>query len=302
LPLDSVGFNLERGAVVVELEVLNASSTNGYRRLLNFVIDTGAFNTVIDSSFVSELGLRTDRPHPISGLGGDVSGLLTYGLGLRFPGLGLVTPIAVVSTPLGHLSSPTGLRIDGVIANDILNNYCVELSYRDQRMDLYGPDDVGHWDGWVGLDLYLECARWYLGEGPLVGTFDCFTTVCRPRVDASISCDGRSISGKFVIDSGLSAAIMISRHGLASNPWLARRPCSSDVTSGWAGSEDLASYEIDSLTLGSCHFQRPKIQVRNAPVPGDTIGLIGGDALRQMRNVVVATVARKLFVCAGSHP
>ena len=99
------------------------------RRSYQFILDTGASGTVVSRQLAQREGLAmAGKRTRAVGAGGRLAAHMAP---LKVLRLGTVEvrdlPVAVVD--LARLGGDTGLRIDGVIGNDVLSHYRVVIDY-----------------------------------------------------------------------------------------------------------------------------------------------------------------------------
>ena len=122
------------GLLLVPVQVNNTFSGN-------FLIDTGADNTLLAHAMANDLGINKDTPGallnlPIGGIGGLDDGVLLV------PSVTLQTPFerkrfeTLMSIELTGMSSLIQTELSGVIGYDMLRNYRVTLDYQRAEIRL----------------------------------------------------------------------------------------------------------------------------------------------------------------------
>lgn len=135
-------FRYRRGHVWVKLSV------NG-EPPAEFILDTGAFNTCLDRSYASTLGLSGEGEHVASGVGG----YDTFGF-TKLHSLGWATAAGVgvevkdlragVIELQDALSSSEWGRTAGLLGYDVLSRFTLELDFDRQVLVLHDPATYKH--------------------------------------------------------------------------------------------------------------------------------------------------------------
>lgn len=187
-PVLSAPFELVGSYIILRVQV------NGSRPL-SFLLDTGASESVIDTSRATQLGLALKGGEPGLVLGGAAEAALAQDVHWKlaqanvdftfnFPEM-----IAVdLSTPRAAL----GHDVDGIIGGDILMLGVAEIDYASRTLKLYDSQTYR-----------------YLGSGAVLPiTLD----RKRPFVDIAITTQrGAAYKSRVLLDSGANGAIMLSK-------------------------------------------------------------------------------------------
>ncbi len=120
-----------------------------------FVLDTGAFNSMLDSTFAARAGVRWDRTQPpliVQGVGGLESHRLQAGH-IRMLKLG-GADIQDREMPMSDIGmpQPSGGHADGLLGADMLNLLDLELDFPSKTVRLwrlFGCSDIAP-VGWAG--------------------------------------------------------------------------------------------------------------------------------------------------------
>jgi hypothetical protein len=103
-------------------------------RPLNFVLDSGAGRSVIDSAVARQLNLRVLRSQSVIGVGGradarEVTGFNAAAAGHRVPS-------SLLAMDLGALGKVCGRRMDGLLGLDFFRHRIIEIDYATRRLRL----------------------------------------------------------------------------------------------------------------------------------------------------------------------
>lgn len=182
-----IPFQLTDGLIYMQAS-LNGSSP------LSVILDTGSSYTVIDESLSKMLGLdfRGEGTAYGPGQGSTQEFAFAGHATLMFAGAELADQ-TVATLPLEWFSRELGRRVDGFLGSNIFQNYVVEIDYANQLVRFHDPASYS-----------------YSGSGehfPLEFVWDNIPSV-RAEV---LTLDGTAIQGVFLVDSGATTAIWLSR-------------------------------------------------------------------------------------------
>lgn len=182
-----IPFQLTDGLIYMQAS-LNGSSP------LWVILDTGSSYTVIDASVSKMLSLDFQREGIAYGPGQGSTQAFAFAAHatLMFAGAELDDQ-TVATLPLEWFSRELGRRVDGFLGSNIFQNYVVEIDYANQLVRFHDPASYS-----------------YSGPGehlPLKFVWDNIPSV-RAEV---LTPDGTAIQGVFLVDSGATTAIWLSR-------------------------------------------------------------------------------------------
>ena len=255
-----IPFELFGNLTLLQVRVNNSKS-------LRFILDTGADTTVIDARQAKALRLKPQGKIVGSGGAGTAEATFTRGVSVSLPGVALLDQTIYV-LPLEPLSA-IGREIDGVLGNDILKEFVVEIDYSAKTINLYVPQSYQH-------SGFGEIIPLMMDEG-------------LPFVRASVTPEGRApIEAKFEIDSGSTGAILLNTPFVEKHKVLASVPKTIQTNIGGVGgmAKTLIG-RVNSLRLGQFVIDHPITRFSQA-TRGDYAsskydGLIGGEILRRFK-------------------
>jgi len=158
------------------------------------VLDTGSSVTVFDESVLRMLGIRSFGQANVDGPGQGSTQTWAFAkhTTLMFAGeeLGDQT---VATLPLGWFSREVGRSTDGFLGSNVFRNYVVEIDYANQVLRFHEP--AGYCYSGSGQRLPLQ-----------------FLWNDIPTVHAEVLAqDGTTINGVFLVDSGATTAIWLTK-------------------------------------------------------------------------------------------
>jgi predicted aspartyl protease len=235
---------------------------------MRLVIDTGAGGSVLDEKRAASLGLTTFGTQQARGSGGLVEGSKVRGVNVTLPGFQLFDQ-TMGTLALGAIAAQAGRPLDGILGHPLLSRCVVEIDYARQCISLFNPE-----------------AYTYAGPGVSVPiTFK----ENLPYVKASVVLpDGRSISGKFVIDTGASTGLMLASDPVERESVLASLGKTMAVKSlGVGGATEVRLARVARLELGGFSLEQPIAALHpsgSGRISAEgTIGNIGGGILSRFK-------------------
>ncbi len=272
-----IPFELFGNLVLLQVRVNSSDS-------LRFILDTGADTSVIDSQRAKTLRLKPQGKIVGSGGGGTAEATFTKGIAISLQGVQLLDQTIYV-LPLESLSA-LGRKIDGVIGNDILKEFVVEIDYSARTINLYEPQGYRYSGAGKIIPLTTD-------EGLLF-------------VSASVTPEGRApIEAKFEIDSGSTGAILLNTPFVQSYNLLATVPKTIQTnTGGVGGTAKMFRGRVNNVRLGRFVIDHPITHFSQA-TQGDYAsskydGLIGDQILRRFK-VIVDYSRRRMILEPTAH-
>jgi aspartyl protease/PDZ domain-containing protein len=272
-----IPFELFGNLVLLQVRVNDSDS-------LRFILDTGADTSVIDAQQAKALRLEPQGKIVGSGGGGTAEATFTKGVVVSLHGVQLLDQTIYV-LPLESLSA-LGRKIDGIIGNDILKEFVVEIDYSAKTINLYEPQGYRY----SGVDKIIPLM---MDESLLF-------------VHASITLEGLApIEAKFEIDSGSTGAILLNTPFVTSHQVLTSVPKTIQTNIGGVG--DAAKTligRVKGLRLGQFVIDHPITRFSQA-TRGDYAsskydGLIGGEILRRFK-VIFDYSRRRMILEPNPH-
>jgi Aspartyl protease/PDZ domain len=235
-------------------------------RALQFVIDTGAYYTVLNESTAREMGLQPGPSEQASVGSGEGGAKLWHAKDISFElGTSTIPSPDVVVLSLQDIERISGRAIDGVLGADLFRRYVVEVDYAARRIRLFDPH------------TYV-----YDGHGRTVS----LTVSGVPFAQASVTLPGRKpMEGLFLIDTGSHSALGLNTPFVEKNGLLDGLKALSSSDVGVGGVWPKLVGRVQSLELGSFVIDQPVTDFSQAKSGARSnamfSGIIGAAILRR---------------------
>lgn len=228
---------------------------------LRLVLDTGAGGSVLDASQAEALGLEATGRQRALGSGGAVMGSTVHGVSVSLPGIDLADQ-TMGTLSLSAISAQAGQPLDGILGYPMFSRLVVEVDYPNKCVSLFDPAAYRYEGRGVSLPL----------------TFKANVPYVKARV---VLPDGRSISGKFLVDTGASSSVILSPEAVLREGVKGSLGKTMTVQSrGVGGATEVNLARVAKLELGGFSLTQPIVALQPQG-PGrisaeGTIGNIGG--------------------------
>jgi predicted aspartyl protease len=124
-----IPFSFDNNHIFVDVKLQSGKTAS-------FLVDTGSDFTLLNASFAREAGVQSSGDSSIHGAGGNVSMSFAEGQTLGLAGLDIKVDRMVVMD-LDNLTPTAGWRIQGVLGNDVLRSFTVQIDYKAKMLTLY---------------------------------------------------------------------------------------------------------------------------------------------------------------------
>jgi hypothetical protein len=234
---------------------------------LSFGLDTGAFLSVINTSKVQELGLKTGGRGVGLGAGGQVPSVSLPDVNLDISGAPL-KDLELSAMALNSIENSLGRAMDGILGAEFFRRYVVEIDYEKREISLYEPADFKYAGRGKSLPLtfyhnhpYVRAKVWLPGISPVEGEFvidagSNFPVILLPAfierhklresLPPTITNFGRGVGGEVHMPIGRASALELGGLKL-------ERPVTAFPSSGWFGEQGKAG------NIGSAVLRRFKV-------------------------------------------
>ena len=239
-PLTTIDFTRHGGLIFLPVRVAD-------NKPLSFILETGAQPSIVDSDIALELELGHGATDTVSGAGSGSAKLsVLENVSLQAGKVRVPKPL-VIATPFEPLSKMTGHRTDGALGNDFIGRFVVSVDFALNQIDLYDPSfDPGEEFG-ESIPVSIESGH--------------------ALIDATLSLsDGRTISGRFAVDTGARPSAVLSAPFVDTHGLLDAVAKLYNVTGrGLVGTSEVPLGRVQSINIGSftidepvCGFSRDK--------------------------------------------
>ncbi len=245
----------------------------------NFILDSGAGMTVIDSLRAVKLGLPLGNRIAGAGISGARYCYLTQLPAMEIGGLRFTEQTVIASSITDMVRRYTGISVAGILGSDFLNRFVAAIDYQERNMTLFEPDSFEQEE--AGAELEAPLAQGIL------------SIVCA----VEDSCRGR-----FLVDTGSNRSIL--QHSFAEKYDLLEGRKSVKVPVIGAGGETFANLcRFESIKVGENRIDQPLLFV--APPGGgiaafeDISGVLGNDILDKF-HLTLDYPGRRVFLKKNS--
>ncbi len=240
----------------------------GERRDLNFIVDSGASDEILDATLAKELAIVVTDPEMVNEPGGAVPVGHTTGVDADVGGARLKS-WPFTTAPLRGLEAFLGRPFDGILGKAFFERFVVEFDYAAHRLRLYDPATFAY--GGLGVALPLERPD---------GRF-----LVRSRLDgaeALLQLDTGSFEAL-----GLEGPDVDRLHLVADGT--PRRPLFGLAIGG-----ETSGYRtrLAQVAFGTLRLARPIASVTTSANAGNdpvSAGVVGGEILRRFKLIVIAS-------------
>jgi predicted aspartyl protease len=229
---------------------------------VNFVIDSGAGTTVLDSAYAVRLGVHGTASLPGMGGGGVRRAELATLPPLEVVGLRLESQTGAILPLTEMVEAATGVPAAGILGFDFLSRFVTRIAYADRTVTFWDPDTFATRYRAFGSTV----------EAPLVmNLFSLPATV------------DQGCSGTILLDTG--AAHSLLGRAFAERCGALERTGVTSAATGIAGEERSRTVRLDSLRVAGFTVVRPtvglQIESGGGFLAGPYAGLLGNDVLER---------------------
>lgn len=244
------------------LILIPVATRNHSRAMLLF--DTGADTSLMTTDFAARLPLFGNTYLPLGGIGASTElGIVSDRTDLGLPGMTLRNTRWILNKNF-NLDGSLGQPLVGILGVDLIKNLVVRVNYVGHTIEFIAPKN-------------------FKTPGLNTASLPMDVTNMRPIVSATVINNGVEATGPFLIDSGSSAAISLTKNFQDANPAINIASLTVSAAAGEGGIMHLATGTCSSFVLGGLAL--PNVQVDlNASNQGaltNIAGTIGGEIWRR---------------------
>jgi len=165
---------------------------NDHDEPLNFVFDTGASTAVLDENVAKKIGIKADYQQPTEGAAG--TEMYNIALSQKYHiGSISVHNAHTVLVDLERLSKRSNQQIDGIIGNNIMQQYVTQIDYDNNVIKLYNDAEEIQ-----GKDAYKT----------VEATFD-YSQIPQVNLEFTLT-NNQKFKGNFLFDSGANMTFLLN--------------------------------------------------------------------------------------------
>jgi predicted aspartyl protease len=231
------------------------------------VIDTGASSSVLDEGVARRLSMKLTGENVSRGAGGTQVGHQAHDVTVELPGLTLRRE-RMGTLELGSITQTGGRPMQLILGYELFQSSIVRFDYERGVLDVWDPE---HAPPPAGASVPMTLIENH------------------PYVDATLHVPGRSpLTGRFVIDSGSSGALIVTPEITARESLMSAFPRTLVAMGRGVGGEVKNHMgRADSFSIGGLTFAKPLVAMPD-PSRGrisveGSIGNIGGQILGRCR-------------------
>lgn len=239
-----------------------------------FVFDTGASNTVLDSALAVKLGLKSSGTNRSSSTGGvaTFNYIDNYKIGISEKQE--ITCKKIIFSNLSALHGRIGVEFAGIIGFDILNKYITKIDYETKTISLYTQLNKSE------IETYTPI------------TFNLNNGIPIPQFNISFALNnGEKFNGPILFDSGAGLTLMVNTPFKESNQ-LDKKVGKTIALQGQDlfTKKQLEQARIKSITIGIYTFENLPITLTNTKAGVNSftyyLGILGNQIISRF-NVIL---------------
>jgi Aspartyl protease len=261
----------------IDNNIIRIQVNVNHSKPLKFIFDTGASFSVISSQRATELGLKSEGESHGNATGGRIKGSYTTGVSLSVHGAEVFNQL-IASIPI---NTPPGFDFDGVIGQNFIEQFVVEIDYENKLMNLYDPRTYT-----------------YSGKGEIIPLL--LATGKTPLVNTKIILEGRTpVEAKLEVDTGSDSTFVIN------SPLVKRQKLTEAISktgqssnNGAGGEQTVIVGRVKAVQFGRVTLNNPPVglsqDTEGAGASEENDGLIGGEIFRRFK--VILDYSRKRMI------
>ncbi|HVG30175.1 MAG TPA: pepsin/retropepsin-like aspartic protease family protein [Pyrinomonadaceae bacterium] len=262
----------------IDNSIIRMQVSVNHSKPLKFIFDTGASFSVISSRRAAELGLKSQGEARGNATGGKIKGSYTKGVSLSVQGAEVFNQL-IAWIPI---SIPPGFEFDGVIGQNFIEQFVVEIDYENKVMNLYDPRTYAYSGRGEVVPLMLAA-----GKTPLIST--------------KIILEGRAapVEAKLGVDTGADGTFVIN------SPFVKKQKLAEAIlkmgqnkNNGAGGEQKVLVGRVKAVQLGRLIFDNPPVglshDTEGEGASEEYDGVIGGEIFRRFK--VILDYSRKRMI------
>jgi hypothetical protein len=256
-----VPFDLYGNNILVQVNINNS-------RPIWFVFDSGASINVINERTAKILGLTSKGSSTLDANGGMATGTFIEQTIINLAGV-KASNQTIVAVPLDALAEYSGRDVQGLIGNNFIQNFVVEIDYAHRMLVFHNPQNYNLTDEPDAIVLENHDGN--------------------PFIKAEISLDGKDIiTDSFEVDTGSNGIFSLNKPFADTNQILKVVPKMNIAEgaggAGVGGELRTTNVRINSIKVGKYTLNKPVISIledKNGDAANHLTGFLGSDLLRR---------------------
>ena len=273
-----VPFELVGNLILIQTWVNNSAP-------LWFIFDTGATHTVVDAGQAKALGLQARGRITATGSAGTDVASRVKGVSVKFSGV-VLRGQTVYTLPVAFLSPLLGRHLGGVIGNDIIGKFVVEIDYAKKTISFHAPSSYQYKGPGQVIPLMLEGGNVF--------------------ASAQVKLEGQApLTGKFEVDTGSTGSVLLNTPFVKKHRLLSFiKQSKQGNLGGVGGSSSAVTTRLHSVSLGGFTLATP-IASLSQGLKGDNAsakydGLLGGQIFSRFK-MIVDLSRRRMILEPNAH-
>lgn len=251
---DPVAYELTKPTTAIHVPIIRSAGmlfikvkVNGSRDL-NFLFDSGAAITAVDTKIAGELGLKMRADQLKVGSSSGSGSFQTFSDPV-FTVAGVnVKAVSGITSDMTSFSRIFGLPVDGIIGQDLLRDFLVELDLDQNLLNIYNGGNLD----------------WKPGQA---AQFNVRFSSGTPKIELSMLTGGESYTGEYLFDTGAGAGLSVNGfYNFKNKINISLQQVMASKSMDLAGnqSESLVG-KIEAVKLGNYTLKNPQAAVSVEP-------------------------------------
>lgn len=250
---------------------------------LQFMFDTGAEFTVINESIADNVLKGNNRNASVTGGTGKTAARLFKKQQIKIGSIELKN-IPIISIPLNHFYTNQGIKMDGVIGQDLMDRFIIETNFDESTFKLYKQENFVY----AGVDESIQILD---VKGDKHGAI---------AIDLTLK-NGKKIPGKFVLDTGSGSCLSLNIPFAEDNQVLQSMPATYTKLTYGAFQDVVTSNNgrLAAVQIGKYSFFNCTALIKNTSkgsyISKTRSGVVGNQILSRF-NAVYDFMGKKLYL------
>lgn len=265
---DPVAYELTTPTTAVHVPITRSANmlfikvkVNGSREL-NFLFDSGAATTAVDTKVAKEIGLKVESAAVKVGTSSGSGSYQSFIDPVYTVGTVNVAAASGILSDLSGFTPIMGLPVDGIIGQDLLRDLLVEVNLDKNELNIYNGGNLD----WMPGNVEHFKVRFSSGT---------------PKIELAMVAGGQTYSGSYLFDTGAGASLAVNGfYNFKNNLNSLLGKVVSSTSLDLAGNKTESNIgQITAINLGKFTLNAPQVSVSVEPqaqiVASRDAGLLG---------------------------